>query len=235
MKKFIPKLILKLYGRIKRRVYRTYYFIKFRPLIIRKGTSDWKAFKQIFISRDYDFPVNIEPKLIIDGGANVGYASLFFADKFPDAQIFAIEPEESNFAILKKNTARFNQIIPIQAGLWHKNSFLKVMGTGQGEWGFITAESDPGDHDVKTITISDILQLAKSNEIDILKLDIEGAEKELFSENYESWLGKVNVLIIELHDRLKAGCSDAFFSAIKKYNFEQIKRGENIILFKLKI
>lgn len=232
MKKFIPKFILKLIGRINRRIYRTYYFLRFPPLIIRKHTSDWKAFKQVFVQRDYDFPVEVKPKLIIDGGANVGYASIFFADKFPDAEIFAVEPEADNFDVLKRNTARFKNIKPIQAGLWHKNTYLKVVSTNQGEWGFITQETSPDDYDVRTITIDDILRQAGSHEIDILKLDIEGAEKELFSENFESWLGKVNVLIIELHDRLKEGCSSAFYSAIRKYNFEQTQRGENVILFK---
>lgn len=214
------------------RFYRLYYSIKFRPLILRKNTSDWKAFKQIFIARDYDFPVNIEPKFIVDGGANVGYASLFFVDKFPNAEIFAIEPEKSNFDVLKKNTAQFKQIKPIKAGLWHKKAYLKVSDIGLNMWGFVTEESGPDDYDVRTVTIDEVLKQTKRNKIDILKLDIEGAEKELFSENYDSWLGGVNILIIELHDRMKEGCSAAFYSAIKKYNFEQCKRGENIILFK---
>lgn len=221
-------------GRIRRRIYRTYYSFKFPPLIIRKNTSDWKAFKQIFISRDYDFPIDIDPKLIIDGGANVGYASLFFADKFPKAEIFAVEPEESNFEVLKKNTARFSQIKPIKAGLWHKNAYIKVLDVGQSKWGFMIEESSPDGCDVQTITIDQILKQSKYDEIGILKLDIEGAEKELFSENYDSWLGKVNVLIIELHDRFKEGCGAAFYSAIKKYDFKRAQRGENIILFRLK-
>jgi len=232
MKNFIPTIFLKLYRRIKRRIYRTYYSIKFPGLIIRKNTSDWKAFKQVFILKEYDFPVSFEPKFIIDGGANVGYASLFFAKKFPSAKIYAIEPEESNFSVLKSNIVKFKNLTAIKAGLWPRKAYLKVLDTGLDKWGFVTKEVGPDDYDVQTITIGEILGRSGYDEIDILKLDIEGAEKELFSENYQPWLGRVKVLVIELHDRMKDGCSSAFYSATKKYNFSETKRGENIVLFK---
>ena len=232
MKKFIPRQILKIYGKIRNKLYIIYYAVKFGKLVIRKSTSDWKAFKQVFIAKEYDFPIKAEPQLIIDGGANVGYASLFFANKFPRAEIIAIEPEESNFAILKRNTVKHKQITAIKAGLWHKKAYLKIADTGLGKWGFMVEETGPDNYDIQAITIDEILRQSGKKEIDILKLDIEGAEKELFSENYESWLGKVKVLIIELHDRMKEGCSAVFYSAIEKYNFTETKRGENIILFK---
>ncbi|MBU1682748.1 FkbM family methyltransferase, partial [Patescibacteria group bacterium] len=199
----------------------------------REDTTDMAIFKQIFIQKDYDFPINMNPKFIIDGGANVGYASLFFANKFPDAEIVAIEPEDSNFEVLQKNTSEYKQVKTIKAGIWHKKAKLKIVGTEWGKCGFMTKEVDTADtYDAKTITIDEILKQSKYDEIDILKLDVEGAEKEIFSSNYDSWLGKVNVLIIELHDRIKMGCSEAFYSAIKKYNFEETESGENIVLFK---
>ena len=232
IKNFIPEIFLRLYGKVKRKFYKTYYSIKFPGLIIRNSTSDWKAFKQVFILKEYDFSVGCEPKFIIDGGANVGYASLFFADKFPQAEIFAIEPEESNFEILKKNTVSHKQIKAIKAGLWYKKAYLKVADTDFGKWGFMTKEAGPDDYDIQAITINEILKQSGREEIDILKLDIEGAERELFSKNYDSWLGKVRVLIIELHDRMKEGCSDAFYLATKKYNFNYSQKGENIILIK---
>lgn len=210
-----------------------FYIQSFEPFIIRENTSDMSIFKQIFINKEYNFPVNINPKLIIDGGANVGYASLFFANKFPNAKILAIEPEDSNFEVLKTNTVKYKQIKPIQAGLWHKNVNLKITGTEWGKCGFMTGEAGPDDNkNIKAITIDEILRESKHKEIDILKLDVEGAEKEIFSENYDSWLSKVNILIIELHDGMKDGCSEAFYSAIKKYNFKEAKSGENVVLFK---
>ena len=92
--------------------------------------------------------------------------------------------------------------------------------------------TDSEEFSFKAVTIGKILKRSGYKEIDILKLDIEGSEKEVFSNDYEDWLSKVNILIIELHDRMKPGCSEAFYSAINQYNFIKINSGENIILMK---
>ncbi|MBU1935074.1 FkbM family methyltransferase, partial [Patescibacteria group bacterium] len=157
------------------KIYIKSYSIK-SNLIIREDTTDMAIFKQIFIQKDYDFPINMNPKFIIDGGANVGYASLFFANKFPDAEIVAIEPEDSNFEVLQKNTSEYKQVKTIKAGIWHKKAKLKIVGTEWGKCGFMTKEVDTADtYDAKTITIDEILKQSKYDEIDILKLDVEGA------------------------------------------------------------
>lgn len=207
-----------------------YYSNKFKPLIIRKNTSDLYVFRQIFVKKEYDFPFKTNPKLIIDAGAYAGYSSLWFASRYPNADIIAIEPDESNFEILEKNTANHERIRRIWAGLWHKDAFLKIRAGNFPKFGIMTEEVSSKDYDVKAITIDGILEESGHGRIDILKLDIEGAEKELFSKNYESWLGKVDVLIIELHDRKKDGCSKAFRQAARNYSWDEFRRGENIIL-----
>jgi hypothetical protein len=66
--------------------------------------------------------------------------------------------------------------------------------------------------------------------VDILKLDIEGAELELFGPGCEQWLPLVDILIVELHDRFRSGCSRAFYKAITNFNFRQEVRGENLFI-----
>ena len=65
--------------------------------------------------------------------------------------------------------------------------------------------------------------------LDLVKIDIEGAEKELFENGYEKWLPKTRVLVVELHDRMKPGCSKSVFSAICQYDFSFSHKGENLI------
>jgi hypothetical protein len=69
------------------------------PVGIRLRTNDASPFIQVFINKTYEFPVpiNIFPKLIIDCGAHVGYASIWFANLFPNSHIISVEPEESNY------------------------------------------------------------------------------------------------------------------------------------------
>lgn len=203
------------------------------PIKIRAWTSDTSVFGQIFVDEEYNFPTYIKPKLIIDGGANVGYASIYFANKYKGAYIIAVEPEKSNIEVLKENTSHYPNIEVVESAIWDENTYLKIKDIGLGNWGFIVEKSTQEESgSFKAITIEKLLTGSSFKKIDILKLDIEGSEKELFSNNYEKWLSKVNILIIELHDKMKPGCSESFYSAIKHYDFKKVQRGENIILEK---
>ncbi len=74
--------------------------------MVRPKTSDFSTFRQIFMDHEYDFKLLDVPNIIVDAGANIGLASLFFAQRFPSAKIFALEPDHSNFEMLMKNTNR---------------------------------------------------------------------------------------------------------------------------------
>jgi hypothetical protein len=69
------------------------------------------------------------------------------------------------------------------------------------------------------------------DKIDVLKIDIEGSEKEVF-ENSSQWINLVNVFFIELHDRMKDGCAKSFFNAIGHINYKFLPEfvGDNIIV-----
>ncbi len=69
-----------------------------------------------------------------------------------------------------------------------------------------------------TVSISrSLLRTSGFERISILKIDVEGAEKRIFAENFEDWLGKVDALVIELHGQ---DCADVFHRAIGRYDFE---------------
>jgi FkbM family methyltransferase len=197
---------------------------------IRKYTSDILVFNQIFLEDMYDLPICKKPKLIIDGGAYVGFSTIFFANKYPEAKIIAVEPNVSNFALLKENTLRYHNIELINSALWNKNSWVNVINADHGLWRSMVEEAS---HDQKklfeSVTIGNLLRTSGHKRIDILKLDVEGSEKSIFFEGYEEWLDKVGVIIIELHDRYFPGCSEAFYNAINKYNFIIFEKGESTI------
>lgn len=205
------------------------------PIHLRRGTSDIPTFHQIFTFRDYDIPLPFKPKTIIDAGANIGFASVYFANKYPEATIACVEPEQSNFAILEKNTQGYANITPLKNAVANEGGVtFNVVDSGGGNWGFMTLSesASAGGKIVDTVTTISIKEIADRmgfDQIDLLKIDIEGAEKELFENNYESWLPKTKCLIIELHDGMKPGCSKSFFAAISKYNFSYRHRGENLI------
>jgi len=200
------------------------------PVYIRKNTSDIKTFQQIFHNKEYEINIGFEPKIIFDCGANIGLASVYFKNRYPGAKIIAVEPESSNFELLVKNTKAYGDINCIRSGIWNKTANLKITDKGFGNWGFITEEVPGGGADtVKAISIDELMKKYDVDHIDILKIDIESSEKELFDENFEKWLPKVKVILIELHDYMKEGCAVSFFKAMVNYKFTIRYIGENII------
>lgn len=203
------------------------------PITLRGKTFDFNTFRQVFVYREYNFEMPFAPKSIIDGGGNIGLASVFFANRFPEAKIICIEPDADNFDLLKFNTQLYPNIKPIQAGVWHKPAYLRVVDNGYGHWGFMVKEVEAHEPNaIYSVSINQLMEENQLQEIDLLKLDIEGSEKEVLTENYQSWLPKTKVLVIELHDRMKAGTTKAFFKAIASYDFSTEQIGENMVCYR---
>lgn len=204
------------------------------PIFMRPNTKDDYSFKEIFFDKDYDieFPEFDKNEIvIIDGGANIGFASAYFTNKFPASQILALEPESENYTWLQKNTKNYENITTIKGGLWNKDSFLHVKDEGWGIRGFMVEEVEQETKDtIRGCSIKTLMEKYNIESIDIFKIDIEGSEKELFEKNYEFWLPKTKCIIIETHDRMKEGCSKAVFNTIEKYDFDKFESGENVIL-----
>ncbi|PQJ20611.1 FkbM family methyltransferase [Tenacibaculum sp. SG-28] len=202
---------------------------------IRSKTSDIPIFQQVFFNGEYNIPLDFEPKNIIDAGANIGLAAIFFSNKYPNAKIISIEPEASNFLLLEENTKHYDNITPLNKALSNiSNQELYVVDRGYGNSGFMTESIEKsGNKDsessVKAVTVDDIMHQYNYEFIDIIKIDIEGYEKELFENNTDNWLKNTKCLIIELHDRMKNGCSSSFFSAISKHDFSFMHQGENLV------
>lgn len=208
--------------------------IKF-PFYLRLRTSDVPTFDQVFTRKDYEFDVQNSPYVIVDAGANIGLASIYFANRFPDSKIIAIEPESSNYKLLEINVSPYENIIPLNMALWNKNEQIDLVDPGLGKWGFMTqAESDQTSasakkcHTVMGITVNEIMTRNGLEKIDILKMDIEGAEREVFMSS-PSWVGKVDALIVELHERLKPGCMRSFYNGTNGFDAEWV-HGENVFL-----
>lgn len=209
-------------------------FIVLRPnagasITLRNYTSDIVAFKQVFIWEEYAYPVKGEVKTILDCGANIGCSSRWFEQKFPEAKIIAIEPEDENFKLLQKNTGGSKNIDCIKKGLWPRACNLTIDDTSVASWSFRLVETTAIDNVVQAIAVSDIINQFSIGIIDILKMDVETAEKKIFEYGYELWLPKIRYLFIETHDFMDKGCSKAVMNAVYKYDFSLATIGENLV------
>lgn len=200
------------------------------PFEMRDTGSDYATFTEVLVKKDYKLPFKYDPKTILDAGGNIGLTALFFANEFPQASIVTVEPDQKNFELLKKNTAPYKNIIPLNKGVWHHQAFLNVIDLGKGANSFIVEETPaPGIESIEAISIAEIMQQQGWQQIDLLKIDIEGTEKNIFENNAELWLPHTKVLFVESHDRMKKGCSAAIFKAVSNYNFSCFIAGENFL------
>lgn len=186
--------------------------------------------------REYEVEMSRQPSVIVDAGANIGLASIHFAQRFPDAQVVAIEPDEANFKLLCANVAAWPQVIPVRAAIAADSGTVALIDPGVGPWGYRTIEgiATPSDRNptiidqVEALTVTDIMGRWGFDHVDILKLDIEGAEAPLMAAS-DPWIDRVDVICAELHDRFARGCSLAFYQATRSFDFEWY-RGENVFV-----
>jgi FkbM family methyltransferase len=198
------------------------------PVHLRLKTSDEATYVQILLWGQYAFDLPFSPRVIVDAGANVGMASIFFAHKYPGAKIIAMEAEASNFDVLARNVRPYPAIIPIHAALWSRDGEIGVCEADpasgvSGNWAFVTREG-PGVK-VRAMTMPTLMKELQIQAVDLAKIDIEGAEKEVFEAG--DWIKSVRCLMIELHDRFRPGCSEAVNSAAE--GFSRLQRGETTL------
>jgi FkbM family methyltransferase len=200
------------------------------PILLRAGTEDVELYSQIMLDQQYECTLSRDPNVIVDAGAHVGLASIWFANRYPRALIVAIEPEAANFELLVANTAAYPNVHALQAALWVRDGELELQDPGCGTVGFRVSEGAPSDNRrvVRGVSLAGLMEQFSLDHVDLLKVDIEGAEVELFSE-CSSWIERVDGIVVELHDRFRPGGARAFFGAVGDFPIEQWK-GENVFV-----
>lgn len=200
-------------------------------------SSDDFVFDQIFVRHEYA-PVCRrlhDPRFILDLGANVGYASAIFASHFPSAKILAVEPDPGNYQACVKNLAPYGGRAEVLLGaVWGSRAQLTLARGNYcdgREWATRVKEASGTGADVQGWDVETILDMAHQREADLVKIDIEGSESEVFAANPGVWLPRVRNLCIELHD---AHCRDTFFNALRGYDYELEEYREFTFCFDLR-
>lgn len=201
------------------------------PVFLRPGTTDTEVFEQIFLQQEYDIQLK-NVRVIVDAGAHIGLSSIYFALKFPDASVIAIEPESSNFELLKKNTGHYNNITPLQSGLWSHKTRLRIQDQDVATWSFQLTETQ-GKTGIEAMGIADLMADLNLDHIDLLKIDIEGSELEVL-EHSGPWMESVGAMVIELHDRFRPRCSEALEKAIDGFSYKKTTLDNVITLTEMK-
>ena len=168
-------------------------------LPLRSNHSDIRVLTEIFGDKPYQTS-GPRPRTILDLGGNVGYTAAFFAAKFPGAAIACVEPEPANASMIEltKNWNGLSQITIIRAAASDRIGTAKFHLMGAADCHGLSDRESVSVIEVKTTTVPALMQSLGWEHIDLLKIDIEGAEEDVFRGSPD-WLSRVGVIVGEIH------------------------------------
>ena len=206
------------------------------PVGVRmKGSSDEFVFDEIFIRREYGAVCEHlkKPQVIVDLGANVGYASAYLASRYPEARVIAVEPDPENFTLCRRNLELYGiRVMTLHGAVWSSCSKLALSyELGDGWATQVVAERNEGAAEIEAWDVTTLLDMCHAETVDLLKVDIEGSEVEAFGANSGAWLPRVRNICIELHD---ARCRDTFFKALDGFEYELVESGESTMCLNMR-
>lgn len=153
-------------------------------------------YNEIFRKGIYNFKSSIQEPLIIDAGANIGIGAIYFKKKFAQARVIAFEPDKKVAEVLRKNIATFqlDQVEVIEKGLWTQEGVLEFQSDGADAGRIADATNNTNTITINTTKLSNYLD----QPVDLLKIDIEGAEVEVLKE-CKNQLRNVRNIFVEYH------------------------------------
>jgi FkbM family methyltransferase len=143
------------------------------------------------------YGVGIDARTVLDLGANVGFAAVALARHHPGARVICVEPDPESCVLLQRNVTRngVDALVLRAAVAGAPGRFDVVGGSAPASNRVVRAEQGG----VEGITVSEVLSRAGIGAVDLMKVDIEGAEAEVFADA-ASWAPRVGAVIAELHE-----------------------------------
>ena len=187
-----------------------------------RGKMDYPVMHQ-FWSLNYriiDTPEN-PIRTIIDAGANIGDSALRFLHFYATATVIAVEPDKINADLLAYNTGHFGKrMIVERCGLSARDGKMTfVCGDSPLGHKLIEAAPDSLGKQVPVVSINTLLKKHRLDRLDILKVDIEGAERDLFGQA-EEWLNICNTIVWEVNDHQCPGALQTLLERINRLEAE---------------
>jgi FkbM family methyltransferase len=174
-----------------------------REINLRRRSGDVFIFHEIFTSLCYEVPAQFAPAgsrvVIVDLGANIGLTTLFLAARFPDATHICVEPNPSNVELLRRNLSFLGKRLTVLEAAASRTAGEARFTDSAWSWGGHLVDQGPATRSVRSITVDQILCDFGITDVGILKVDIEGAEQQVFCES-PAWLRHVGCVVIELHN-----------------------------------
>lgn len=200
------------------------------PLYFRCGSSDVANLAQVFRDGAQAFPMQATPLRILDLGAYVGYAAVFLARRFPQAELLCVEPTPDSFRLLCLNTMPYRRISRRRVAAWHHPARLGVAARYYGDWGTQLQDQLPEEQRrIEALDVPGLLREAGWDQVDLVKCDIEGAETAVFADPLASWLHRLDTVAIETHEAIAPGSAAVVEACFPGTLFRRTTHGETTV------
>lgn len=182
------------------------------PILLRPGTSDVVTIINNVIREEYgQLRLDNEPRWMIDAGAYIGDTASYFLSKFQELNVIALEPNPESHEMAKLNLKPYGErVFLLKKGLHSSEEVQRFSGSQTG------ASIAASGIEIECTTVPFLLKQFSISHLDILKMDIEGAEEAVFSSSPEAWLGRIGLLMIEFHGHR---AESAISRILKENNF----------------
>lgn len=186
-----------------------------RDIFYRSGSADPFVLYQVLLKSgkkaEYYVPPVLRPKIILDIGSNIGASIIYFHRQFPDANIFGFEPHPDTFRILQENVAHLRGVAIFNYGLGATHQRIAV-SADQVNFGAFSTDGRFKDrgHPATTVEcevrrLDDVLREIGIAQVDLIKIDCEGAEADVFSTLPDEILNRCQWIVGEFHDHTGFG------------------------------
>ncbi len=164
-----------------------------------QGTLDeMHALTEIFKDKVYDPHSELRLSNAIDLGANIGTASIWFILNYPEIHIDAYEPNPLVFALLEQNLAPFSHARAFQCAVSEKDGEISFYQSNRSFASSIFDQKDTRRIVVRSVTLDEAVE--RIAPVDLLKIDIEGAETGVLSSSKS--LASIPIIVGETHGYL---------------------------------
>ncbi len=176
-----------------------FHTIQLRPnvsITYRRNKGDLWSLREVFLDECYRLPPEIQPQIIVDLGGNIGLTSLWMSAKFQSSRIIVVEPDPKNVELCHQNLSQCRGITVVEAGAGSKDGYAHFSPSNLSNLGAVDFAANGT---TRIISMNSLFkETTVPTPVDLLKVDIEGGEADLFSGDL-SWMIHVRAVVAEFH------------------------------------
>ncbi len=186
--------------------------------------DDYRIIEEMYINKQYALDTDEPIKTVLDLGSNVGTSIIYFLAEYPEAHIYGFEPTAYCFDRLSKTVGGRKHVTLEKKAIDSEDGkkvsiYTHPLGHSGSSNFFIEGGTS---EEVSTITMDSIMKKYELTMIDILKVDIEGFEYEIFKNFINS--SSVRYIMVEIHPFLSGHSQEEFLKLLPDFKVTKIEQ-----------